>query len=370
MKKIAFVLIFHLSLAIVSGQSSFFNITGNIAGAENIQLFLQVEINGRFENIDTSLIRGGKFAFKKGSVAFPQVAYLQANNNRFLFFIENREINISGSFSDFVNLKVSGSKTQDEYDKLKEEFEPVYNDYLAKSKEYQAARSSGDNKKADELLNQLKDMPNRMTNMQKEFIVTHPSSYVVPVLLQGMADSMTGSELEAVIKVMDPSVAKTPVVAEIKARSELLSRVELGKKAPDFTMNNLQGKPVSLNSLTGKKIILVDFWAAWCRPCREENPNVVKVYNEFKDKGFDILGVSLDRSASDWNKAVIDDKLDWNHVSDLKYWDNAAAKIYGVSSIPANFLLDKNGIIIAKNLRGQALYNKVKELLGSSQAER
>jgi peroxiredoxin len=138
----------------------------------------------------------------------------------------------------------------------------------------------------------------------------------------------------------------------------------VSQKAPDFTLNDVNGKPVSLYSKLGPKLLLIDFWAAWCQPCRQENPNVVKVYNEFHKKGFDVFGVSLDHSKDAWVKAIADDKLTWTHVSDLQWWNNAASKLYAVNSIPANFLLDETGKIIGKNLRGEALYNKVNEVLG------
>ena len=162
---------------------------------------------------------------------------------------------------------------------------------------------------------------------------------------------------------LDSAVAKVPQMIILKQRVDVMKKVAVGQKAPDFTMNNVDGNPVALSSKIGTKLLLIDFWAGWCGPCRRENPNVVKVYNEFHKKGFDVFGVSLDKTKEEWVKAIADDKLAWAHVSDLQYWSNAAAKIYAVNSIPANFLLDETGTIIGKNLRGEDLYNKVKEVL-------
>jgi len=154
---------------------------------------------------------------------------------------------------------------------------------------------------------------------------------------------------------------------EAAARLDQLVKMQystgLGAEAPDFTMNQLDGTPLTLSSLRGK-VVLVDFWASWCGPCRRENPNVVAAYNKYKEKGFDVLGVSLDKTKDRWEAAIEKDGLVWNHVSDLSGWKNAAAKKYGVRSIPATFLLDAEGKIIGKNLRGPALEAKLEEVLG------
>lgn len=142
-----------------------------------------------------------------------------------------------------------------------------------------------------------------------------------------------------------------------------MSRLSVGSEAPDISLNTPDGKNIALSSLKGK-VVLVDFWASWCRPCRAENPNVVRIYNTYKDKGFEIYSVSLDKDKEPWVKAIADDGLIWPfHVSDLGYWQSSVVKQYNISGIPFTCLLDKNGKIVAKGLRGEELELKIKELL-------
>ena len=152
--------------------------------------------------------------------------------------------------------------------------------------------------------------------------------------------------------------------AQEQQQKQLSNLVPVGQPAPDFRQNTPDGKTLALSDLRGK-VVLVDFWASWCRPCRMENPNLVAAYKKYKDKGFDILGVSLDREKGAWTNAIQQDGLVWNHVSDLQWWNNAAAQQYGISSIPFSVLVDRDGNVIDKNLRGPALEAKLAEVLGS-----
>ncbi len=145
-------------------------------------------------------------------------------------------------------------------------------------------------------------------------------------------------------------------------QAKLDNLIPVGSEAPDFTQNSPEGKPISLSSLRGK-VVLIDFWASWCRPCRMENPNVLRVYNKYHTKGFEILGVSLDKTKEAWTGAIKQDGLPWKHVSDLQFWNNAVAQQYGVSAIPYTVLVDREGKVLAKNLRGPALEEKLAEVL-------
>ncbi|MBK7712234.1 MAG: redoxin domain-containing protein [Bacteroidales bacterium] len=261
------------------------------------------------------------------------------------------------------NAKVTGSKTQDEYNGFIASNKALSDEYTKTYQEYQLARKTENAARLAKIEKQADSIQKEMMKMQKEFVRNNPASYVTPSILSSLSFEMAPDELESIINNLDTAVAALPQVKILKGRLAGMKAVSVGQKAPDFTMNDKDDKPVSLSSKIGTKLLLVDFWAAWCNPCREENPNVVKVYKEFHKKGFDILGVSLDHKKEEWLKAITDDKLTWTHVSDLKAGTNEAAMLYMVYSIPSNFLIDENGIIIAKNLRGADLYNKVKEVL-------
>jgi peroxiredoxin len=366
MKKLIYLLFIVAIIAACAPKEPHFNITGKIAGADSVTFILQKRVAGKPVKIDSAMVLKGEFKIKGGAVAFPERVSLSAIGKRVSvsFYLENAEILITGHIDSLNIAKVSGSKTQDEFAAYQESLKPFNEKNKALSEEYKAVRESGDKVKMAEIEKKGEEIYAEQTAFTKEFVKSHPASYIVPSLLTSISYEMEATEIESFISALDTNVAKVQTILDLKTRAAAMKTVAIGQKAPDFTMNDLNDKPIALSSMVGKsKLLLVDFWAAWCGPCRGENPNVVKVWKEFNKKGFDVLGVSLDQKKDAWLKAIEDDKLTWTHVSDLQYWSNAAAKLYAVNSIPASFLLDETGTIIARNLRGEDLYNKVKELL-------
>jgi len=366
MKKIIYLLLITLFIASCASEPHYV-VRGQIDGSDNITFYLQKRDAGQIVTIDSAVSKKGSFIMKGGKIDYPQMVQLVTRDTRqrTSFYLENSEITITGSLDSLFIAKITGSKTQDEYQSFVDSNKPLSEKYSVLILEYQAARQAGDAAKIAKAEKTAEGLQNEMTDLQKSFVINNPSSYVAPSILSSLSYEMEAYEIESIINGMDTAVAAIPQIKSLKERAMVMKSVAVGKKAPDFTMNDVNGNPVTLSSKTGSKLLLIDFWAAWCGPCRQENPNVVKVYSEFHNRGFDVFGVSLDRSKEDWIKAIADDKLAWAHVSDLQYWSNAAAKMYAVNSIPANFLLDETGTIIARNLRGEDLANKVKEVLGA-----
>jgi peroxiredoxin len=366
MKKISYAIIATILLTACSSEPHYV-VKGNIDGSDSVTFYLQKREAGKIINIDSAISKNGVFTMKGGKIDYPQMVQLIAGNTRkrTSFYLENSDITIKGTIDSLFNASITGSKTQDQYKTFLESNKPLTDIYSKLYVDYQAASRAGDAARVASLEKKADSIQTEMTTLEKNFIKNNPSSYVTPSLLVSLSYEMDAPEIESMINGLDTSIAKLPMIKDLKDRVAVMKSVSIGQKAPDFTMNDPNGNPVSLSSKIGSKLLLIDFWAAWCNPCRQENPNVVKIYNQFHKKGFDIFGVSLDRTKDDWVKAIDSDKLDWTQVSDLQFWNNAAAKLYAVNAIPANFLLDETGTIIGKNLRGEDLYNKVNEVLGS-----
>lgn len=249
-------------------------------------------------------------------------------------------------------------------------------DYFSLLMSYAEKRSENINKqrkfiqekdKLLELKQDLKDINEEAKKSSLDFITTNANSIVGMMALSDIMNSkvIPLNQIKSIYDKFDDEVKDTPLGKMVGQKIAKIGATDIGAEAPKFSGPTPEGKELSLREAMGK-LTLIDFWASWCRPCRAENPNIVSVYQDYKDKGFTVIGVSLDKpnSKDAWVKAIEDDNLNWNHISNLKYWQDPIAKKYGVRGIPAAFLIDENGIIVAKDLRGEELRNKVKEILG------
>lgn len=341
-----------------------YKVSGNLSGLDDsTMVFLKARIDGNYVTADSVFAKSGSFEFT-GSVDHPDIYYLQVDNKRgsLLLFMDNAEMKITGNADSLWLAKASGSKGQDTYNSYREESASFDQTSAELYQKWRDAQMQGDEATVKKIEAQYDSLFNEKEKFDSAFIMSHPSTLVAPYLLRGMAYDMEGDQMEQFIQAFDPALQNTDLVVELKEWADAKKKASIGNPAIDFTLPDTSGNEITLSDLYGNYILL-DFWAAWCGPCRRENPNVVENYKKYHDKGFDIVGVSLDRSKDDWLKAIHDDHLTWTQVSDLGYWNSAVPKMYGVRSIPANFLLDKDGIIIAKNLRGDALRQKLSELL-------
>lgn len=326
MKRLAVTALVALTLASCQETPKGYVINGEVAGMPEGKIYLKSFRNKMFFDVDTAEVKDGKFTFK-GEVDQPLLFGLATENMDYpvQLFVENTTMDVKiGDDGETITVQNSPVNTvfQENADKV---FEDGYD--------------------IDSLIAKYPDSPAAAFYLYRYF------TYQLPL-----------DDLKATRARISLALGDCPYVKDLDGIIKQLENVQIGKTAPEFSLPDTAGVSVSLSDFRGKYVLL-DFWASWCPPCRRENPNVVKAFNEYKDKNFTIIGISLDKDKSKWLKAIADDNLTWTHLSDLKYWDSEIPALYGMRGIPANVLLDPDGVIIAKNITGEDLHQKLKEVI-------
>lgn len=348
-------------------KESGFTINGKINSDETGWVYLQKVQDNKLVSIDSVEVSKGAFTFK-GKLEFPDMYYIKfSNQEQFLpIFLENSKINVDFNTENIESSKVTGSTEHALFDKYRET-ESTYRKQLDGIYEnYKNAAQAGNEVEINRYENQYDSVENILNNITKDFIMQNPSSAVAPMLAWQKVYNYSLEELKNINNTLSKSLEKSENYQKLLERATILENVQVGKTAPDFTLNDTANKPVKLSEFKGKYVLL-DFWASWCGPCRRENPNVVENFNKYNQKDFTVFGVSLDNNRTDWIEAIHHDKLTWSHVSDLQGWKNVVAKQYGVMSIPSSFLIDPNGVIIGKDLKGDELAKKLEEIFAEKE---
>lgn len=360
-------------ITIATAQPSF-QISGQITGLNSGTVSLNYIDKNQTKQLESE-IKDGRFKFT-GSL--PETEYLNLSfktengNKELFFFAGNEDVQISIDTAQWDSPEIKGSKSEKEYELYKRLTKSVDEKSNALNRNGSALYASGklDERTRDSLFSVRDQLDLEKRNIIADFAKANPSSAVSAWAI-GIYYSYEPdlAELLPAYQILSKQNQQTIYGKKIVETIQAVKKTAVGNRAPDFTVTDPFGNPVSLHNYNGK-FLLVDFWASWCGPCRAENPNVVRVYKKHHSDQFDILGVSLDNNRELWLKAIKKDNLEWKQGSDLKAWDSDIVKDYGLKGIPFNMLLDKNGKIIAKNLRGADLEIKLAEVLDAQDTGR
>ena len=374
MKKLIYR-IFSLSFLVFLGScgssDNQFELIGNADVSDGTMIYvLQADQNNQPYIKDSTSVQSNSFKFK-GISSTPQISYIQVEgvNGYVLAILENGDIKADIYKDSISKSRVYGTKSNDDFIRYKSETKSLVEVMNNISSDAQSAIMNGDVDTAMELEKEYNSKEREVMLYEWDFIVDNLDSYMSALLLEVfMIENKVNKD--SIIDVYESFSNRIKVSDVGKNIADLLSQfedpIEVGEIAPDFTAPSIDGPDITLsNVLLDNKVTLLDFWAAWCRPCRIENPNLVRLHKKYKDAGFDIIGVSLDRTREQWEQAVIDDNLPWTQVSNLNFWNDPVARRYSIRAIPQSYLLNKDGLVMGKNLRGQELEDRILSLLNA-----
>jgi peroxiredoxin len=363
MRRVIFIFFAAVALQSCNQASDSYTIRLDMEGTEGKWVKLTGRINREYVVMDSVLIESGVEAIMSQPIEGVNTRYLSVDGQQgsIRLLLENAEYNISGSVDDPV-IETTGQAQRDlnGYNKLAGSMEDKLA-FLADA--YYGALEQEDQAAADSILGDYNKINSEKEAIDSLYILENPGSFATVLLLRGSFFMLDTDELEETLNSLDPVLHQMEEFGYMYGIMEHQKEVAVGKPYKDFGLATPEGEILTVSDVHHGNVLLIDFWASWCGPCRRANPELVKMYGEYHDRGFEVLGVSLDTDRASWLKAIADDNLSWHQISDIKGWECEGSKLYGVPAIPHAVLIDRDGIITAKNLHGEELRKAIESLL-------
>lgn len=354
-----FLIIIALVFGACSSQTQdYVSLEGNLDGLQKEAIKITYQNEGT-RTVDSLQVSDGKFSFSD-TLTHPTRALLWVGDQRAIrVYMENSDITVKGNIDSLSNVKIEGSNVHKDYERHRESRPEFSENSHQIRKKLSKAEEQGNIEKQEALAAKLDSINTVLNEYNREFVRNNPDSFFSLQLIDRMTESTEYDVLKPLYANLSEEIKNSYLGQEI---GETIENVAIGAEAPGFTLPNMKGESVSLSDYRGQ-YVLVDFWASWCKPCRAEHPHYVEAYENFKDENFTILSVSVDESKEDWKKAIEEDNLTWTQVCDTDgLRESDIAEMYEVRGIPMNFLLNPQGKIVAKDLRGNELERKLRKV--------
>jgi len=363
MRILLVILCISLAAAACSNETDGYKITLDLEGTGGTWVKLMQRADRQYVTFDSVLVVEGNTAEMSGQLDGIQLMYLTVGEQpgSMQLLMENSRYQITGRLDDPEI--TTDSRAQKDLN--------AYHDFMApvtgKMKELETkmgeASRTGDQDRLGTLREEYSNLYMEQLAMDSAYVVDHPGSFASVIALRGIFYMYDTPGLAAVLTTLEPEVRQLEAYEYMAGKLERMKAVAVGQPYTDFGLKTPEEEVLKVSDVHNGKVLLIDFWASWCGPCRRANPDLVEIYNDYRDRGFEILGVSLDRDRERWLQAIEEDRLDWHHISDLAFWNSEGAELYGVSSIPHTVLISRDGIISAKKLHGKELREAIESLL-------
>jgi thiol-disulfide isomerase/thioredoxin len=363
MRKLIWIMLAIIALQACEQNKEAYNIKVNLEEAEGKWVRLMAQVDRDYVTYDSAFAEPGSPALLARGIEGVNTMYLTVDDaeGNIRLLVDNGSYTISGSMEDPEI--ITDSKAQNDLNAYNELKGPILGKMSELVSELRQDADPDNPGRSDSLRQAYYALYEELDRLDSVYVEENPSSFATVLILRNSFFMLDVEELETELTRLDAPLQEMQEYTYMYGKLERMKAVDIGKKYADFGLETPEGEFLKVSDVHQGNVLLIDFWASWCGPCRRANPQVVEIYNDYRDQGFEILGVSLDRDSARWVQAIADDQLTWHHISDLKHWNSEGAELYGVPAIPHTVLIDREGVITAKNLHGEKLREAIESLL-------